>query len=146
LVELTVAVLVTEFAEFSVTRTVTEQVWLAANVTPLNVTCPFAALAVPPQVLVRLAGLYRIIPFGSVSEKLTPVSDIPLFGFATVRVMVTGDCGITEFWENDLVKVGAATPVIEAEAVAPLPDSIEVIVPVVFVLTPEEVTLMSTLT
>jgi len=117
-----------------------------AKLTPDKERTPLLAVAVPPQVLFRLAGVAKDIPAGNVSLTATPVKATPALGFVIARVIAIGEDSPAELEAKDLVIVGGATPVIDALAVAPAPDSVAVIVPVVFVFAPADVTITSTLT
>ena len=97
---------------------------------------PATAVTVPPHVLASPFGVATTRPAGSVSVKPTPVSAVPAFGLVSVNVSVvvpfTGMLSVP----NALAIVGGATTVRLAEAVPPVPPSVEVTALVVLFLAP----------
>lgn len=98
---------------------------------------PATAVAVPPQVLVIPFGVATTIPAGSVSVKATPVSATALAaGFVTVKVSdVVPFNGMFEE-PKALAIEGADTTLMLADAVPPVPPSVEVTFPVVLFFVP----------
>jgi hypothetical protein len=90
--------------------------------------------------------LATVSPAGNVSVNVTPVSPTVLFGLVIVKlsdvVWFSGICDGT----NDLLIVGGATTVtIAVLLVVPAPDSLELMLPVVLLLTPAVVPVTVTL-
>jgi hypothetical protein len=98
---------------------------------------PAVAVTVPPHAPVNPFGVETTRPAGRVSVKATPVSAVDEFGLLIVKVSeVDPLSGIVEA-PNALLIVGGATTVTLAEAVEPVPPSVEEIAPDVLFLTPE---------
>ncbi len=94
---------------------------------------PAAAVAVPPQVLLRFGVEATTKPAGRLSMKASPVSARFVFGLVMVIVSeVVPFSGMLvaakAFWTE-----GAVATVRLAEAVLPVPPFVEVTLPVVFV-------------
>jgi hypothetical protein len=98
---------------------------------------PATAVAVPPHVLVRPLGVATTIPAGSVSVNATPVSATALAaGFVIVKVSdVVPFSGITAAPKAFAIE-GGATTLMLADAVPPVPPSVDVTFPVVLFLVP----------
>jgi hypothetical protein len=123
----------------AVTFTVIVQVLLEAAVPPVNETLPdpAVAVAVPPQVLVNPLGVATTIPAGNVSVNATPVSATALAaGFVIVKVSEVIPFRTTVVGLNALAIDGGATTLMDAEAVPPVPPSVEVTAPVVLFFVP----------
>ena len=111
------------------------------NVPPARLTEPDAAVAVTvplPQVPVRPLGVDTTRPAGKVSVKATPLSDELALGLVTVKLrLVVPPIGILAA-PNNLLMVGALgeLTITLAEAVPPVPPSVELTVPVVLFLVP----------
>ncbi len=135
LVEVTLPVVLTKFPEaVAVMLTVRVQVLLAAMVPPVSEMLPepATAVAVPPQVLVRPLGVATTRPAGSVSVNATPVSATALAaGLVMVKVSEVVPFRGTATAPKALAIDGGATTLILAEAVPPVPPSVEVTLPVV---------------
>jgi hypothetical protein len=110
------------------TLTVKLQVALAASVAPARLTLadPAAAVMVPPQVPFRPLGVATISPAGIVSVKPIPLKEAPVFGLESVKVSEVLPFNATLATANALVKAGGWVTAILAEAVLPLPPSVEV--------------------
>jgi len=108
---------------------------LAASVPPERLTevAEATAVAVPPQVLLRLGDEATIMPEGKLSVKLTPVSATPVFGLVMLNVRVVVPLTGIDGAPNSLVIVGAEATVRFAVAVFPVPPLVDVTAPVVFV-------------
>jgi len=122
-------------AAIPVTLTENVQLALAARVAPLRlmVFVPWVAVIVPPpQEPVRPFGVETTRPAGSVSLKATPVNAVVLFGLLTVKLKLVEPFSGMLAAPNVLVRVGAATTVIEAFEVLPVPPSVEVTVTELF--------------
>jgi hypothetical protein len=119
--------------------TETVQLALAANVPPerLMLPEPAAAVAVPPQVLVKALGVATINPAGRLSVKAIPVSARLVLGFWIVNVSevvpFNGICAAPKA----LAMEGGVATVKLAEAVLPVQPLVEVTFPVVLVYCPE---------
>ena len=98
---------------------------------------PATAVGVPPHVPPRLLGVATTIPDGSVSEKATPVS-ATAFAAGLVKVKVSVETPFTAMIVGlkALAMEGGATTSMEADAVPPVPPSVEVIAPVVLFCVP----------
>jgi len=139
-VEVTVPVVFTKLPDaVPVTFTVNVQVEFTAIVPPVNDALPDPATAVPvpPQVLVRPFGVATTSPAGSVSVKATPASATVLAaGLVIVKVRdvepFRGRLAAPKAFAID----GGATTAMLAEAVPPVPPSVEVTFPVVLFLAP----------
>src|ERR1035438_9064698 len=112
---------------------------LAARVAPAKPTLPEPATAVivpPPHVPLRPFGVLTTSPAGSVSVNATPVTEDPLLGLVMVKLKLVVPFTAMVAAPNAFVMVGEASTVTLAEAVPPVPPSVELIVPVVLFLTP----------
>jgi hypothetical protein len=139
-VEVTLPVVFVKFPDaVPVTLTWTVQVLLVAMVPPVRVMVPEPATAVvvPPHVFVAPLGVATTIPTGNVSVKATPVSATALApGFVIVKVReVVPFKGIAAA-PNALAIEGGATTLIDADAVPPVPPSVDVTLPVVLFCVP----------
>src|SRR5882724_9087626 len=143
LVELTLPVVLTKFPDaVPVTFTVTVQVLLAATVPPVSETLPepATAVAVPPHVLVNPFGVATTIPAGKLSVNATPVSATALAaGLVMVNVSEVVPFSGTLAAPKALAIDGGATTLMKAEAVPPVPPSVEVTCPVVLFCVPAAV-------
>src|SRR6185437_15154950 len=98
---------------------------------------PAVAVAVPPQVLLRLGVGATTRPAGKLSVNASPVAAAPVFGFWMVKVSeVTPFSGICAA-PNALAMVTGEATLRLAEAVFPVPPFVDVTFPVVFVYWPE---------
>ncbi len=123
----------------AVTFTTIVQELLIAMVPPVSVMLPepATAVAVPPQVLVRPLGVATTIPAGKVSVNATPAcATVLAAGLVMVKVSVVVPFKAIAAAPNALAMEGGATTAIEAEAVPPVPPSVEVTAPVVLFLAP----------
>jgi hypothetical protein len=139
-VEETVPVVFTKLPDaVPVTFTVNVQVLLAAIVPPVNEMLPEPATAVatPPQVLVSPFGVATTIPAGSVSVNATPVS---VTAFAAGFVIVNVSDVVPFSGRLDAPKAfaidGGTTTLMLADAVPPVPPSVEVTFPVLLFFVP----------
>jgi hypothetical protein len=142
-VDVTLPVVLTKFPDaVPVTFTVTVQLLLAAMVPPVSEMLPepATAVAVPPQVLVSPLGVATTSPAGKVSVNATPVSATALApGLVMVKVKdVVPFSGIAAA-PKALAIDGGATTLIEADAVPPVPPSVDVTFPVVLFCVPAAV-------
>jgi len=140
LVELTLPVVLVKFPEaVPVTFTVRMQLLPVAMVPPVSEILPepATAVAVPPQVLVRPFGVATTSPAGKVSVNATPFSATVLpAGLVMVKVRdVVPFSGIAAA-PKALAIDGGATTLMLAEAVPPVPPSVEVTLPVVLFCVP----------
>jgi hypothetical protein len=122
-------------AAIPVTLTENVQLALAARVAPLRlmVFVPCVAVIVPPpQEPVRPFGVEMTSPAGSVSLKPTPVNAVVVLGFVTVKLKLVVPFNGMLAAPNAFVRVGAATTVMEAFEVLPVPPSVEVTVTELF--------------
>ena len=122
-----------------VTFTEKVQEVLAANVPPDRLTEPDPAVAVMvplPQEPVSPLGVDMTRPEGKVSVKATPLSEEPALGLVTVKLRLVAPFSTMLGAPNDLLMVGGAMTVTLAEAVRPVPPSVELTVPVVLFLVP----------
>jgi len=111
---------------------------LAANVPAerLTVEDPATAVAVPPQVLFNAFGVATTRPAGKLSVNATPVSPAG-FGFVMLKVSeVVPFSGMLAAPKNLVIVGGAAVTIMLAEAVPPVPPSVEVTLPVVLFCVP----------
>src|SRR5689334_15294640 len=93
---------------------------------------------VPPQV--AAVALATVTPAGKVSVTATPVNGTAFAaGLTIVNVRVVVWPGLTAAGLNATVSEGGATTVIDAEAVPPVPASLETSADVVFAFRPAEV-------
>jgi hypothetical protein len=111
--------------------------WLfAAMVAPLS-AMPVGAVvvSVPPQTVAE--ALATVKPVGNVSVNATPVSDTA-FAAGLVIVKVSDVVAFSAMLAglNTLAIDGGATTLMEAEAVPPVPPSVDVTLPVVLFLVP----------
>ena len=105
-----------------------------------------AGLNVPPQVLVAPGVVLTSIPGGKLSLTATPVTPAGLAaGLVIVRVRVDVPLGAMVVGENAFVMVGGAKTFNVAEAVRPVPPSVELTAPVMLGLAPAVVPLTLTL-
>src|SRR5258708_7166556 len=108
---------------------------LAASVPPDKLTEPepATAVAVPPQVLLRLLGVATTSPAGRLSVKAIPLSATVVFGLLMVNVSdvapFNGICAAP----NALLMVGGEATVRFDVAVLPVPPLVELTLPVVLV-------------
>lgn len=120
------------FAPDVVPCTVTETVHdaPAPRLAPVSVTedDPFAAVAVPPQVLFRLPGVATTRPAGRLSVNATPFRVKLVFVLLRVNVRLVVPFSGMVAAPNALAMVGALITVRFAEDVLPLPASAELIV------------------
>ena len=101
---------------------------------------PATAVAVPPQALVRPLGVDTTSPAGSVSVNATPVSaTVFAAGLVTLKVSVVVPLSGIVVGLNALAIEGGATTLRLAEAVPPVPPSVEVTAPVVLFFCPADV-------
>jgi hypothetical protein len=126
--------------------TVTENVHdaFAASAAPARLAEPDPAVAVmapPPQVPVRPLGVATTSPAGKVSVKATPLSDALGLGLVTVKLrLVLAPTRMLAAPNTSLMVGGTmAATVTLAEAVVPVPPSVELTVPVVLFLVPDVV-------
>ena len=120
--------------------TFTEKVQLAfaANVPAerLMLPDPATAVAVPPQVLFKALGVATTRPAGRLSVKAIPVR-LAVFGFVMLKVSEVEPFNGMLAAPNALVIVGGASVTVRlADAVPPVPPSVEVTLPVVLFLIP----------
>src|ERR1035438_6846454 len=111
---------------------------LATSVAPAKPTLPEPATAVivpPPHVPLRPFGVLTTSPAGSVSVTATPLTEDAL-GLVTVKLKLVVPFTAMVAAPNAFVMVGDASTVTLAEAVPPVPPSVELIVPVVLFLIP----------
>ena len=115
---------------------------LAATAPPVKLTeaDPAVAVAVPPHVFVSPLGVDTTIPAGKVSVNATPVSATVL-AVGLVMVMVSEDVALSAILVglNALAIEGGATTAMLAEAVPPVPPSVELTAPVVLFCVPPAV-------
>lgn len=137
-VELTVTLLFLTPMLVPCTLTDTVQLALPPNVPPERLTEPEpeTAVAVPPQVLVRLAGLATTRPAGRLSVNEIPVAEL-LFGLLMLKLKVVVPFnGMVAAPKLLVMETGLATVKL-ADAVFPVPPLVEVTAPVVFVYWPD---------
>src|SRR5579864_3134068 len=143
LVELTAPLVLVYWPDaVPVTFTTRVQFVLTAMLPPVRemLVEPATAVAVPPQVLERPFGVETTSPVGSVSVNATPVSATVLAaGFVIVKVSVVVPFSGIVVGLKTLAIEGGATTFIEAEAVPPVPPSVEVTLPVVLFCCPAAV-------
>ena len=122
----------------AVTLTVTVQVLPRATVPPVKLAFPDPAVAVtlPPQVLIKPFGVDTTIPGGIESMNATPVSASP--GLGLVIVIVSAEVPFNEMDDglNALAMDGGERTVTFADAVPPVPPSVDVTLPVVLFFAP----------
>jgi len=136
LVDVTTPVVLERLPE-AVPVTFTEKVHelLAASVAAVRLTEPEAAvdtIVPPPQLPLSPLGDATTRPAGNVSVKCTPLSET-VFAAGLVMVKVSEVVPLSEIEgaPKDLLMVGGAKTVMLAEAVPPVPPSVEVTAPVV---------------
>ena len=139
-VELTVTLLSFAPGVVPVTFTETAQEALAATVPPdkLTVPEPAVAVAVPPQVLLRLLGVATTKPAGRLSVNDSPVRPTLLFGL--VMLIVSNEVpfsGIVVGAKVLVTVAGEATVRVAVLLVAPVPPLVELTAPVVLVTVPD---------
>jgi hypothetical protein len=112
---------------------------LVAMLPPVRLTepDPATAVAVPPQVFVSPFGVATMSPTGNTSVKATPVSATAL----AARLVIVKVSEVVPFSgiaaaPNPLAIDGGATTLMLAEAVPPVPPSMEVMLPVVLFFVP----------
>jgi hypothetical protein len=139
-VELTLPVVLVNWPEaVPVTFTTSEQVLLIAIVEPVKETLPepATAVAVPPHVFASPFGVATTSPAGSVSVNATPVSAaVFAAGFVVESVSEVVPFSGMKTAPKALVMEGGASTVRLADAVPPVPPSVEVTFPVVLFLVP----------
>jgi len=129
-------------ATVAVTFTLSVQLVLVAIETPVSETVPEPATAVgvPPQVLVIPFGVATAVPTGNVSVKPTPVrATVLAAGLVIVNVSEVVPFTVTPGAPYALAMDGGETTAKLAEAVPPVPPSVEVTVPVVLLIVPAAV-------
>src|SRR5258708_245764 len=106
---------------------------LAASVPPDKLTEPepATAVAVPPQVLLRLLGVATTSPAGRLSVKAIPLSATVVFGLLMVKVSDVVPFSAIVDGLNTLAIEGGASTFTLADAVPPTPPSFEFTLPVV---------------
>src|SRR5882724_6008341 len=125
-----------------VTLTVSVQLLLTAMVPPASETLPEPATAVaaPPQVLVKPLGVATTNPAGSVSVNATPVSATAFApGLVMVKVSEVVPFSGRFAAPKALAIDGGATTLMLADAVPPVPPSVDVTFPVVLFCVPAAV-------
>ena len=112
------------------TLTETVQDVLAVTLAPESDTLddPPTAVAVPPQVLVRLAGVATTRPAVRLSVNATPFSVKFVLGLLMVNVRLVAPFSGMLAAPNALAMVGALITVKLAEEVLPVPASVELMV------------------
>jgi hypothetical protein len=140
LVEVTFPVVLVKFPDVvPTTLTAIAQDALADTVPPpkLMLAEPAVAVAVPPQVLLSPFGVATIRPDGSVSVKAAPVRATVLAA-GLVSVKVSKDVPFTTIAAgvNTLAIEGGASTATLADAVPPVPPSVDVTAPVVLFFAP----------
>jgi hypothetical protein len=101
---------------------------------------PATAVAVPVQVFDKPFGVATTSPAGSVSVNATPVSaTVFAAGFVTVKVRVLVPFRAIVVGVKAFAITGGATTMRLAEAVPPVPPSVDVTAPVVLLFCPAEV-------
>ena len=101
---------------------------------PVRVTlpAPATAAAVPPQVLVNPLGVATTIPAGKISVNVVPDSATALAaGLVMVNVNDVVPFSDTPVAPNAFAIAGGASTLMLADAVPPVPPSVEVTLPVV---------------
>jgi len=140
-------VLVTNPSVALVTFTVTVQLPPAATVPPLRLIAvpptTGVGVSVPPQVLLTINGVAMETPPGKVSVKPTPVSATPAFGLVTVMARADVPPEAIFAGVNDFTIVGGCKTASVAEALLPVPPSVDVTACVVFTALPMVVLVMS---
>lgn len=102
---------------------------LAAKLAPERLTELLPATAVivpPPQVPVKPLGVETTMPAGKLSVNAMPLTVMVVLGFVTVKVKVVVPLSGIVAAPKALAKVGAATTVMLAFEVLPVPPSVEV--------------------
>src|SRR5579862_6566591 len=133
-VELTVTLLFLTPGVVPVTLTETAHEPLAAMVPPDRLTLedPAVAVAVPPQVLLRLGVPATTSPSGRLSVNATPLAG-DVFGLEIAKLKVVVPLSGMLAAPNAFVMLGGLATVRFALAVFPVPPLVEVTAPVVFV-------------
>jgi len=113
----------------------TAQEALAARVAPERLTevAPATAVAVPPQVLLRLFGVATARPAGRLSVNASPVRARPMLGLVTLNVSEVAPLIGMVGAPKALVMDGGVATVRLAEAVLPVPPLVALTAPVVLV-------------
>ena len=111
------------------------QLVLAATVPPDKLTedDPAVAVAVPPQVLLRLGVDATTRPAGKLSVNAKPVSASPVFGLLMLKLSVVVPFSGMLDAPKDFVILGGLATVRLALAVFPVPPLVEVTLPLMFV-------------
>jgi hypothetical protein len=129
-----------------VTVTLNWQLVLVAILPPVNVMVPGArVVSTPPPHAGCAPVVGTVSPAGRVSVTPTPVSPTLAFGFVMVKVSDVVPLTAMFAAPKDLAIDGGATTVRLAEAVVPVPPSVEVTLPVVLFLMPAVVPVTFTL-
>ena len=119
--------------------TVTVQLLLVATVPPVNemVPDPAVAVAVPPQVLLKPFGVETTRPAGRLSVNVTPFDAAGLLaGLVIVIVNVEVPFTAIAVGLNAFAIDGGTTTLSDADAVPPVPPSVDVTFPVVLFCAP----------
>src|SRR6266481_9928985 len=146
-VEVTCTLLFFPPAVVPCTFTDTVQLAVAANVPPDRLTEPepATAVAVPPQVLLRLLGVATTSPAGRMSVKAIPLSATVVFGLLMVKVSDVAPFSGIWAAPNALLMVGGLATVRLEVAVLPVPPLVELTLPVVLMYWPETAPVTATL-
>lgn len=136
-------VLILEPLVVAITSTVIVHDPLAAIVPPLKLTVVLPAaganVGAPQPAVVAFGVAATSMPAGNASVKATPVRAVPVFGFVIVNVSVLTPPTTIGFGENAFAIEGGATTLMLADAVPPVPPSVEVTLPVVLFCEPAAV-------
>ena len=119
-----------------VTLTLKVQVLLAPSVAPERLILEPAATAVivpPPHTPAAPLGVLTVKPLGSGSVNATPVSEVPVFGLATVKLSEVDPLSGIVAAPKTLTMVGGVATDRLAEALFPVPPFVELTFPVVLV-------------
>jgi hypothetical protein len=109
------------------------------------VLLPAVAVIVPPQVPVNPLGVATTRPAGRLSVNATPANPLVVLGFTMVKLSVLAPFNGTLAGAKALLMVGGAITVRVAVLLAtPVPPSVELMAPVVLLLTPAVVPVTST--
>jgi hypothetical protein len=137
-VEFTVTLLFFAPAVVPVTLTeiVHDEVGASTPLMRLIVEAPFAAVMVPLQVLLRLPGVATTNPAGKLSVKEIPFRVETVSALLIVKVRLVALFTGTEAAPKAIVIAGGLMTVSVAEAVLPVPASVELTLPVVLFCTP----------
>jgi hypothetical protein len=97
----------------------------------IKLVAPETGANVPPQVSVAFGGVSTIIPLGNVSVNPTPVNATVAFGFVIVKLStLVPFIGIVDASKPFMIDGGPTTVRVAVLLVAPVPLSVELIVPV----------------